>query len=386
MYGPIGLCCISLRQKSVAVSEHQIWGLFAELAPVSKVLIFEREPALKCFVEFGDTKSFEWALRNVERISQEFGKVSLYHSKKETLKNAVEFPTTPHPPHPPKSALPCPETSDPASFNSEDPARHLSHEAPACLTSRCKESLSATNTHSHLTDPTPAIDLEDSSLPPVTQADLSQCELAQISFPPRSSDELKPPEGAVVLVEGFHLPPKHVRLLQNIIGCFGNLIRMVANFELHRYFVEMENAHQASLVSIYLNQVNFFDSLLAIRLCPPCTLLPSPPKSKGLAFFQLEEKTHRFKKHLPIKFNPPSRTLHFTSLSPEVDHLVLFDLVNQVHEPLFIYKLFKTSGQSSMYLVELASVGHSLEVLAALHNKTVGAKSVKISFSHPEIT
>lgn len=385
MYGPIGLCCISLKQKSLPVTEQQVCSLFSELAPICKVLIFEREPSLKCFVEFGDTKSFERALRNVDRISQEFGKVSLYHSKKETLKNAVEFPLTPQP-HPPKQAPKDPESADPTSLYSADPSRRDSHQSHKVDGLLQRARTTSSYDQSHISDPGHESIPEPMSKPALSENELLPCELACMTFLPPLTDEHSPCQGSVVLVEGFQLPSKHIRLLQNIIGCFGNLLRMVAHFDAHRYFAEMENAHQANLVSIYLDSFDFFGSALSIRLCSARGLHLPPTKPDGLIFYQLEEKTHRFKKHLPIKFNPPSKTLHFTSLSPEVDHLILFDLIRQVHEPVFIYKLFKSSGQSSMYLVELGCLRDSMEVLAALHNKTVGSKSMKISFSHPEIT
>ena len=386
MYGPIGLCCISLKQRSLLITEAQICGLFSDLAQISKVLIFEREPSLKCFVEFGDTKSFERALRNVECIPQEFGKVSLYHSKKESLKNAVEFHGTQNPIQPSNSTPKNGEISDSPPFNSGHPSRRDSHHGLDVDCSHQRSCLAPGNHQPLMPNPNNPLYSETPSLQPITENDLFPCELACMVLASTGSNQTQPPQCPVVLVEGFLLPPKHIRLLQNIIGCFGNLLRMVANFEAHRFFAEMENAHQANLVSIYLENFAFFDSPLTIRLSSTRSLHPPSAKFEGLNFYQLEEKTHRFKKHLPIKFNPPSKTLHFTSLSPEVNHLVLYDLVQQVHEPIFIYKLFKTSGQSSMYLIELDSLRDSMEVLAALHNKTVGSKSMKISFSHPEIT
>lgn len=45
----------------------------------------------------------------------------------------------------------------------------------------------------------------------------------------------------------------------------------------------------------------------------------------------------------------------------------------------------KQANKSDMYLAEFGSVKESLEVLSAMHNKIIGDKSIKVSFSHPEI-
>lgn len=364
MFGPIGLCCISLDQKNVQLTEPQIQGLFKDIAAVTKILIFQREPALKCFIEFADTGSMERALRHADRISQEYGKVSLYHSKKDSLKNAYEFRNAAGSGTPPTSESP---PVDKLLLGNSPGGANRMHSDP------------------WNTSPPPqakSLESEPAQMPPLTPADLDDNER---KFLAKGSPSGESAGGCVVLVEGFTLQPRLVKLLQNLLGCYGNLIRMVANFPARRFLAEMENAHQANLACIYLKEYRFFGCLLAAQIVSASGLTAPQVMPAGFDFLQPEERTHRFKKHLSIKFNPPSKILHMTSLAPRVDQLVLFELASQVHEPVRVYKLIKNAGRSDMYLLEFESLGDSIEVLAALHNKIIENKSLKISFSHPEI-
>lgn len=411
MFSPIGLCCISLKQKGLSVNEQQIFRLFADAAHVSKVLVFQKEPTLKCFIEFSDTCGFEKALRTVGSLNSEFGKVSLYHSKKESLKNAVEFPAPSLPPRFHKPSTNLTDLSDtssvdgvkprpPGYFDPHNPFASLLYDIePIKHQTSAVEDISTLNPSqlfhfnkdvspttdspeqpdpSHLVKPTVYLnqkDIHPSEMPFLIQSG----SFTQLPSTPASRPS------TVLLITNYTLLKKYARFIMNILGCFGNLVRLVVNYSHNRFYVEMENAHQTNLVSIYLEDFNLFGSKLTVTPTLVTSLKKPDFHLDNIEFYEPNCSQHRFKRHLSIKFNPPSKILHFTSLPSQIDHLVLWDLVRQVHEPLSIYKLCKSTRHSNMYLVEFSSAEESIHVLAVLHNLNVNNRPIKISFSHPEI-
>lgn len=393
MYSPIALCCISLDEKKVTVTEPEIYSLFKEFASISKILIFQHDPILKCFIEFSNSESLEKALKNVENISPTFGKISLYHSKKDSLLNAYEFHS--------QVSL----SKEHHNFAKEDYHSGISrHENGGSFMFKItdddndEEDLYAvrmgqkTNLsigQSQSTDEFSKADLSktDTTLKWMKMDEIDSSELLFLRKD-LSESSLQKSEGLnVVVVENYELDNRSVKFLMNAIGCFGNLLKIVVNFNLQRVFVEMQNAHQANLVRLYLDGFDYFGCQLKVRHAPiNCLRKPDALEDSGIKFYELENWTFRFKRHLSIKFNPPSKMLHFTSLSSRIDHLILFSIISQIHEPLKMYKLNQNFSQSQMFLAEFNSVNESLEVLSVLHNKILDKKSLKISFSHPKIS
>ena len=221
---------------------------------------------------------------------------------------------------------------------------------------------------------------------PLTSSFFEPHELKFLHFEKPTSLKPNPNNFKVLLIQQVEFSFANHKLIQNILGCFGNLIRMLVNHSTHSIIVEMENPHQANLVHIYLHELDFFGSSFIVSYTSATHIKPSTDQVHlFLEFVKIEERSHRFKKYLPIKFNPPSPILHLTSISVNVDYLILYDLICQIHEPMTIFKLVKQANKSDMYLVEFKSVRDSLEVLAVMHNKVIDDKSIKISFSHPEI-
>ena len=397
MFSPIALCCVLLKNKNTKISENDVNCLFKDYAAVSKILIFQSEPTLKCFIEFSDTISFEKALRNLDKVSTAFGKVSLYHSKKESLKNAFDFPENQHSNNPHSFSIP---TSNEAPAEPSFSQSEIHSSNPLEMADVSCEELNALHIDKLNRPLTSSKSQKISTFAPKSTSSVSPSsksnplgpnffslhEVKFLQFDKPNFSKPKSDNFIVLLIEQVDFSCANHKLIQNVLGCFGNLIRMLVNHPAKRILVEMENSHQANLVHIYLNDLNFFGSSFIVSYTHATHIRPSFDVCPSfLEFVKVEERCHRFKKYLPIKFNPPSPILHFTSISSKVDYLILYDLICQIHEPLTIFKLVKLANKSDMYLVEFKSVRESLEVLSVMHNKIIDNKSIKISFSHPEI-
>ena len=104
-----------------------------------------------------------------------------------------------------------------------------------------------------------------------------------------------------------------------------------------------------------------------------------------LEFYQPKEE-HKPKFTRRIKFNYPSNVLHITNISPRIDENFIYQLISKIHEPIAIYKLFKRENKSEMFLIEFESAIQSFEVLAILNHKKIDNRSIKLSFSHPDLS
>lgn len=395
MLGQVALCCISLKEKNHHLNEMDIYGLFNGIAMMSKMLIFQREPSFKCFIEFSEINSFENALRSIEKVSTVFGKVSLYPSPKESLKNAFDFNLL----HQNKDKLffnsdlksnliasntsiqttcshskPYNDHSDFSRFNDEF-STLLSSNSP----------FGPNKTSNNLSSP-PIINSFYGNKKIKNQAHFDQYELKFIDFDENSLASMKLEHIKIMSIENVNVNKIRVNTIKNALGCFGNVLHLIINRQHNKVVAEFESINQANLIHIYLNGVTFFGCTLEVFYVAAVSLHQNiSPNTSAIEFYTVEEKCHKFKKHLPIKFNPPSSILHFTSISDQVDCLILYELICQIHEPIKIYKLMKKTCRSDMYLVEFNSISESLEVLSVMHNKIIDHKSLKISFSHPEI-
>jgi len=305
MERPIALCCIQPKAKSVYISEKDIEGVFKEEAQITRILIFQREPIFKCFIEFSDKLSFEKALRNIEKVPFTFGKVCLYHSKKELLTNAYKCETI-------------------------ENLGKVALELKNSNTHNMQDSLYK-NTIFKLGGKTPLI-YNDSFLlskNEVLDKDFfDPFEFPFLTFKDPLSEVKNDDNCRVLLIKTGDFCWSRLTLIQNALGCFGNLQRLLINKPRRRILAEMETSKQANMVYVYLNKMNFFGTALQVSYTS-IIQLKSQIEENGtfVEFVQIGKISHRFKNHLRVKFNPPSTILHFTSISSNIDCLILYELI-----------------------------------------------------------
>ena len=177
-------------------------------------------------------------------------------------------------------------------------------------------------------------------------------------------------------------------MLRNLVGCYGNVFRVVLDSRRCAALVQMESAEQAREAQQHLNGLQFFGEPLEL------SVLPSPhldlatleaASAQEVSLLEGHAKYFRYKQGLSIRVNPLARVLHLTSMAESVTPLVLLQLLQQIHEPTRIVQLARRGLNSRMFLVEFESVVQSAEVLAVLHNKLIDQKMVKVSFSQTKI-
>lgn len=389
MQGPIALCCISLKNQNCHITEADVNNLFKDLASISQILIFQKEQTFKCFIEFAGISAFENALRNIDRVSNVYGRISLYHSKKDSLKNAHVFNSN-YLKTEPKNGPKISQLSSHSDVSRDIELSKPSHSSNELAKNSLKNVLNHNQEKPNLLSEVFIQEFLEISAKQKkeikTQTYFDSLEKKFVIFDDQNLPERKIEQVKIILIENICFKTVKLKTIKNLLGCYGNLQKIVVNYTRQRVFAEFEDYNQANLSHIYLDKINFFGSVFSISYTSALSMLPCLDESlHDLEFHQIDVKEHKFKNHLSIKFNPPSPILHLTSISKKVDHVILYQLISQIHEPTKIYKLLKRTNKSDMFLMEFAAISQSVEVLSIMHNKIIDGKVLKISFSHPGI-
>lgn len=175
------------------------------------------------------------------------------------------------------------------------------------------------------------------------------------------------------------------KMLANLFGCFGNVTKILVNFESSYALVEFETELQAKLALKYLANQTFFGKPLKVKISKYSYLnikKMDPELNPKLDCLQGDPKTFRYKRNQELKIIEPSSVLYFCSLPPSMTPKTLFDYLSIVHEPKKIIQLGKDLEENQMsYLVMFNSISEALDIISIFHNKQFDSKNIKVSFS-----
>jgi hypothetical protein len=179
----------------------------------------------------------------------------------------------------------------------------------------------------------------------------------------------------------------NAKTLSNILGCFGNVIRVVIDNQNKLAFGEFESPADVTNSIAHLNGTPFFGSDLLLSPVPDAFDLDQfvHQNSASISTTHIMPRFWRFRNRFRVKVNPPSNLLHITSIDSQADLVFIYSIISLIQEPETIYLLRKRSKESKMYLVKFATANQALEVLALLHDKVIGAKMLKVSFSKMDL-
>ena len=389
MESTVLLCCLNPSEASTNITNEQLASLFAQEQEIADVLIFSREVQVKAFVEFKTPEAAQHVLSALNGKVTEFGKFKLYVSKKDAIRRREAQLTDKN--HTPKDT----------SIVSAD-RDYKDRSSPFTL--NLKNSFKPKN----MLQSNPSIEegLPQGSMQKPQQLDSGRINTTKstsgpYSFYPtqlqgisQSPSKLRPNAldniEALKVVIVNRINPKVVscQILSNLFCCFGNVTKILLSKEPSYALVEFESSEQAVSAIEHLKHLSFFSHPLKLKLSKYTSLnfkALEAENNPSLQHFYVSPKAYRYKCGLAIKINPPSRILHFTSVSNNVDPVILFELLRQVHEPERIIQLARRGLNSKMFLVEFREVFHAIELLSVLHNKQVDDRNLKISFSHTKL-
>ena len=203
----------------------------------------------------------------------------------------------------------------------------------------------------------------------------------------KDSKTKKEGKSNMLKINGVNLKRVNFIAILNFFGCFGNISKLLTNFKDNYSIIEFETIDQAAKAAKVTHNAIFFGNSITNEFFYSKDIFDeSQAKPKPYIKTRVNRpKFFRYKKNLKIKVNKPTRLLHFTNLPSSMTAVTLFNIVEEIEEPINIYKLKKKGVCSDMFLVEFDGIEKSIEVLSILHNKKVDGKLIKVSFSHTKV-
>lgn len=366
-------CTLKLKKRFPVVDEKFVTEIVQPHAKVKALNIFSREATIKCFLQVDGEDSASCVIANLHRKKFSWGTMQIYRSCKTgvfgvpTLWAQQPAPqlSRSHGSQLAKSEFDNSFLANSGKFNDED----LNHRSKSFNDSG-KELGSGQQTR--------AIHVQNSA-----SHYTGSCneELSPVSL--TSNHQPLKADSRILVVSNFDIKKFNLRNMANLLGCFGNIIRVVLNPIEARAFAEFDHSIGSVRSCKHLNGLHLFGQILKLAPADPGFYLDGYLRIEqdSLQVFYPLTKFFRFKDDLRIKVNPPSRLLHLTSIDPDADPVVLFSVISAIQEPCTLYLLKRRSQDSKMYLIEFNSPSQAAEVLSVLHNKQLGRKLLKISFS-----
>lgn len=402
------LCCVWPTEDNKFVTNEILSEIFSAYGPVVEIAIFCRKVMIKAFVEYENSTSVTSALDKLREVHiPNLGKLKVFKSTKSSIKRRVQNNAGENQPDGNDSFTSLVEQFDqdladrskrsknshqqlthPDSFRSQGHFRLMPSMASIqSLEDYISVNHDSNNRFRHISHPD-VLHFTDTG----SQADVYNSHsfgtLVLANNPTNSEQPEKDQHLKVLMVNRLNVKKLKCQYLINLFGCFGNVTKVLMNKENSYALIEFETHSQAIIAIEQLKNLTFFENSLKIKLSKYTSLnfkTLEREENDKLSYLYGHSKFYRYKTGLSIKVNPPSNKLHFTSVPREVDAVILFEIIRQIHEPEQIVQLARSGLNSLMFLVEFKQVFHAIEVLAVLHNKQVNDKNLKVSFSHTKL-
>jgi RNA recognition motif-containing protein len=402
------LCCVWPTEECRFISNEMLGEVFSAYGNIVEIAIFCRKVMIKAFIEYDSSASVTSALEKLREVHlPSLGKLKVFKSTKFSIRKRTQNKTGENPLDGNDSFTSLVEQFDQdfvdRSKQSKNSQKQLTH--PDSLRSyghfRFMPSIASihsledfisvnqdsTNRFRHISHPD-VLHFTDT----VSQGDVCNSHsfgtLMFTNNPEHSKQLDKDQHLKVLMVNRLNVKKVKCQYLINLFGCFGNITKVLMNKENSYALVEFETHSSAVTAIEHLKNLTFFENSLKIKLSKYSSLnfkTLEREENDKLDYLYGHSKFHRYKNGLSIKVNPPSNKLHFTSVPREVDAVILFEIIRQIHEPDQIVQLARSGLNSLMFLVEFKQIFHAIEVLAVLHNKQVNDKNLKVSFSHTKL-
>ncbi len=140
------------------------------------------------------------------------------------------------------------------------------------------------------------------------------------------------------------------RVIANILGCFGNVVRAVIDLQSRIAFGEFQSAADVRNTITHLDGTPFFGHSLHLSPAPSTFDLNQfiDQNTSNAIITPIMPRFWRFRNRHRVKLNPPSNLLHITSIDSEADLAFLYSIISLIQEPETIYLLTKRSKESKM--------------------------------------
>lgn len=190
--------------------------------------------------------------------------------------------------------------------------------------------------------------------------------------------------GKVLMLNRIDFTTVSKQMIANLLGCFGNVTKVITNLEGNFALVEMQNNLQARSVIRHLANQPFFGKPLKIKISKYASLSlkkMDPLLNPRLETLAVDPTCHRIDENSSEKMVPSTAYLQFSNLPKTLDPKTLFDLLSLIHSPLKLKAIRSDKYSTLSYLVQMEDASQASEILATFHGKQIDYEFIKASFS-----
>ena len=372
----------------------EVWlfRLISHHGALKWISVFRRDLVLKAFIEPADRTSYEQILGSLGQAQFDLGQLSIFPSKKRRISN-MAFTQSPENLLNNSKGEGSETSLTKADFYYQSDRELLSNENNFLdrISSKLlinpdvpQEKDTAINCH-ELEGPVLLRANGSTATSRLDYGTLSQHVAQSIKFQSRQLSEIKDSESRVIELGEVDFSKVTFKMIENLFGALGNIDQISRDGESARVIVEYQKENQAQVACMLLRDCVLFGCRLKPRtvVSNNCSAITSDAEGISSKVFKVPQAHHRFRKGSSVKMNPPSQVLHFSNLCAFLDPVIFYMILSQIHEPVKIKRRSSLHPSKAMFLAFFDSPLKAIEVLAVTHNKFIGSKQIKVSFTHP---
>lgn len=345
------LCILKPSMPLESYTSSTIMEIFQRFGKVIGLRIIEKNVKLKAFVEFQKPEELELAKLKLHKNTVEgFGAFEVYPSRKPSVSTSSQN----------SSEGDWQSSSDKGSNIDENPLHEIKFKANQNFCSPKNQNFE--------------IGKMGAKQSPVDQI------LTENWVNGNSSEQ----SGKVLMLNRLDFTTVSKQMIANLLGCFGNVTKVITNLEGNFALVEMQNHFQARSVIRHLANQQFFGKPLKIKISKYASLSlkkMDPLLNPRLETLAVDQTSHRIDENIPARVVPSTAYLQFSNLPQTLDPKTLFDLLSLVHTPLKLKAIRPERYSTLSYLVQMEDASQASEVLATFHGKQIDYEFIKASFS-----
>ena len=387
MKGKILECSINPASPKIQIDEALFLNLFDQVVPVNNIRIFGRDRVVQAFIEVLSEKDGQKAIQALHKKKLNIGKTKVYFSHKTNITFDRSLNESLRSKRQHVKALNMEsrfKESSSNKSNSDEGNKTVVRQLSSWKNKEKQNEKKSKNQKNNIGYQTykDYTNGKKQSL----QSSFDSIDMSDSGF--KSFGVIgKPIETNILQISPIDTNYVSCITLLNIFSNFGNVSEVAINIESRTAFLKFEYQQQVETCISYLNGVRLFGTKLTMSKSFKNKIFNSQLLNDKELFKYKKNKPKffRFKEGQANMMNKPSNTILVSNLVPQMNAVVLCNLLSKIHEPRKLIKFSKKGSRKENYLIEFETVPEAIDVLALLHNKKINNQFLQIEFSQKRL-
>lgn len=387
MKGKILVCSINPASPKIQIDEALFLNLFDQVVPVNNIRIFGRDRVVQAFIEVLSEKDGQKAIQALHKKKLNIGKTKVYFSHKTNITFDRSLNESLRSKRQHVKALNMEsrfKESSSNKSNSDEGNKTVVRQLSSWKNKEKQNEKKSKNQKNNIGYQTykDYTNGKKQSL----QSSFDSIDMSDSGF--KSFGVIgKPIETNILQISPIDTNYVSCITLLNIFSNFGNVSEVAINIESRTAFLKFEYQQQVETCISYLNGVRLFGTKLTMSKSFKNKIFNSQLLNDKELFKYKKNKPKffRFKEGQANMMNKPSNTILVSNLVPQMNAVVLCNLLSKIHEPRKLIKFSKKGSRKENYLIEFETVPEAIDVLALLHNKKINNQFLQIEFSQKRL-